>query len=62
MPSIASSAISWIEYDPVNRILEITFRTGRTYTLRGVPVHHYAGLLHAASAGRYFNAWLRGRY
>ena len=62
MPSLSSSAIAWVEYDPWSRTLEITFHSGRTYTLRGVPAHHYTGLLHAASAGRYFNDHLRGKY
>lgn len=43
-------------------ILQITFRSGRTYTLHGVPEYHYYGLLHAESAGWYFNTYLRGRY
>ena len=40
----------------------LTFRSGRTYTLHGVPEHHYYGLLSASSPGRYFNAHLKGRY
>jgi len=62
MPYLNSSAISWIEYNEGNLTLEISFRSGRTYKLRGVPYEHYAGLLHAASPGRYFNSYLRGKY
>lgn len=62
MPSLNSSAISWVDYDPPSRTLEITFRSGQTYTLSGVPEYHYIGLLKAASAGRYFNEHLRGNY
>ena len=40
----------------------LTFRNGRSYTLHGVPEHHYHGLLNASSPGRYFNACLKGRY
>jgi hypothetical protein len=62
MPTLNSSAITWIDYDPITRMLSITFHSGRTYTLRGVPEHHYHGLLNASSAGWYFNTCLRGRY
>lgn len=62
MPSLSSSAISQVEYDPGSRTLQITFRSGRSYTLRGVPEYHYAGLLNASSAGSYFSYYLRGRY
>ena len=62
MPSLNSSAISWVDYDPWSRTLEITFQSGRTYTLQGVPEYHYIGLLNASSAGRYFNDHLRGNY
>ncbi len=62
MPALNSSAIAWIDYDPVNRMLSITFHSGRTYTLHGVPERHYLGLLNASSAGWYFNSYLRGHY
>ena len=42
--------------------MELTFVSGRTYTLHGVPAHHYYGLLDADSAGWYFNTYLKGRY
>jgi hypothetical protein len=62
MPALNSSAISWIDYDPISRTLSITFQSGRNYTLRGVPEYHYHGLLNAPSAGWYFSTYLRGRY
>ena len=62
MPALSSSAISWIEYDWWLLTLRITFRGGRSYTLQGVPAYHYEGLLHASSAGRYFNLYLKGKY
>lgn len=40
----------------------LSFRNGRSYTLRSVPEHHYYGLLNASSAGCYFNIYLKGRY
>jgi len=62
MPSLNSSILSRAEYEPGSRTLQLTFRSGRTYTLRGVPEYHYTGLLNAPSAGRYFNLYLRGNY
>lgn len=60
MPALNSSCLSWADYDSGN--LYLRFRSGRSYTLRGVPVHHYHGLLNATSAGWYFNTYLKGRY
>lgn len=60
MPSLNSSCIRWAEYE--FGTLYLTFCGGRTYTLRGVPEHHYHGLINASSAGRYFNRYLKGRY
>jgi KTSC domain len=62
MPALSSSAIAWIEYDPAVVTLYITFQSGCTYTLHGVPEYNYVGLLNASSPGAYFNAYLRGRY
>jgi hypothetical protein len=42
--------------------MHLTFRNGDSYTLCGVPERHYYGLLHASSAGWYFNTYLKGRY
>ncbi len=60
MPSLNSSCLSWVEYDAGT--MQLRFRSGRSYTLRGVPEHHYHGLLNASSAGWYFNHYLKGRY
>ena len=60
MPSLSSSCLSWVEYD--SGTMQLSFRSGRSYTLHGVPEYHYRGLLNASSAGRYFNTYLKGRY
>lgn len=60
MPSLNSSCIAWVEY--YAGTMQIRFRNGRTYTLHGVPEHHYLGLLSASSPGWYFNTYLKGRY
>ena len=40
--------------------MHFRFHNGRSDTLRGVPERHYHGVLHASSAGWYFNAYLLG--
>ncbi len=62
MISLSSSCLSGVDYDPETRLMFLRFRSGRTYTLRGVPVEKYVGLLNASSKGRYFNYHLKGRY
>jgi hypothetical protein len=60
MPALNSSCLSWVEYD--SGTMRLTFNSGRSYTLRGVPEHHYYGLLRSSSPGSYFNDHLKGRY
>lgn len=60
MITVNSSCIRSVGYEA--GILYITFRSGRSYTLRGVPEYHYHGLLNSPSPGRYFNFYLKGRY
>ena len=62
MPSLNSSAISFVRYDATSGELRITFSSGGTYTYFGVPPEVYDGLMNADSAGRYFHAVIRPRY
>lgn len=62
MPSLNSSCISRAEYEYESGTLYLTFHSGGTYTLRGVPEYHYHGLINSSSAGWYFNSYLKGRY
>lgn len=62
MPSVRSSAITFVDYDPETKELRITFTRGFTYTYYGVPASVYAGLLNASSVGTYFNDHIRDRY
>jgi hypothetical protein len=62
MPALSSSCLSWVEYESFTGTMYLSFRSGRSYTLRGVPEYHYYGLLNASSPGRYFNYYLKGRY
>jgi KTSC domain len=60
MPALSSSCLSWVEYD--SGTMYLRFRSGRSYTLSGVPERHYHGLLNASSPGWYFGTYLKGRY
>lgn len=62
MVTLNSSCIRRVEYDYDSGNLEITFNSGKTYTLRGVPDYHYYGLINSSSPGWYFNYYLKGRY
>ncbi len=60
MPTLNSSCIRSAEYS--FGTLYLTFNSGRSYTLRGVPERLYLGLISSSSPGRYFNSYLKGRY
>lgn len=58
-----STALSFAEYDPVQRTLHIKFRHGfKTYTYYGIPAQIYEGLIRASSKGRYYDAHIKDRY
>lgn len=58
-----SSAINRFEYDWDSGRLYITFCSGGpTYTFYRVPPDIYEGLVNASSKGRYYHAYIRGRY
>jgi len=57
---VASSSLSAIGYE--NGTLVVAFRDGRAYRYDGVPQGIADGLARAASKGRYYQAFVRGRY
>lgn len=59
---VDSSVIVAVGYDDGSGILEVVFRTGRTYRYFRVPAAEYDALLHAKSIGSYFNREIRPRY
>jgi len=59
---LSSSMIDRICYDDDGRSLDIWFRETGRYVYRDVPPAIYEGLKAAASAGRYFNECIKGRY
>lgn len=59
---VDSSVILAVGYDDGASILEVVFRTGRTYRYFRVPPSAYDALLKANSIGGYFNRKIRPRY
>ncbi|MGE6696703.1 KTSC domain-containing protein [Hyphomonas sp. NPDC076900] len=62
MPYLNSTAIRHVSYNAQLRRMTITFTSGSSYDYCGVPEQIYLGLISAASAGRYFNDHIDGRY
>jgi hypothetical protein len=60
--ALSSSLISRIAYDEQARTLSIRFRSGSLYVYYDVPAEEYDALRSAASAGRYYNACIKGRF
>ena len=59
---VDSSVIVAVGYDDGGHVLEVVFRTGRTYRYFRVPPKAYDRLIHAKSIGGYFNREIRPRY
>jgi hypothetical protein len=57
---VSSSAIRAVGYDGYT--LTVQFHNGRIYDHPGVPPWVFAELMNASSIGRYYNAYIRGRY
>jgi hypothetical protein len=59
---LQSTTIQSVNYTTDDQSLDVTFTSGRSYTLTGVPPDVFLALLHAPSAGQYFNNNMRGKY
>jgi hypothetical protein len=60
--TLSSSLISRIAYDDEASTLRISFRSGSLYVYFDVPRSEFDALKSAPSAGRYYNACIKGRY
>lgn len=60
--SVTSSNISTVGYDAGSKVLEITFKSGKTYRYGDVPADEYKGLLEAGSVGSYFAQRIKNSY
>lgn len=59
---LSSSDLEAVAYDRRHSVLLIRFRSGGVYQYENVPANVYGGLMGAASHGRYFHQWIKGRY
>jgi KTSC domain len=60
---VASNAIARLEYDSDTQELTVTFaRDGSQYTIAGISEIEAYRWANARSPGKYFNAYVRGRY
>lgn len=57
-----SSMISSAGYGYETQTLEVEFKDGDLYRYTGVPEEKWAAMRSAESAGRYFNANIKGKY
>lgn len=57
-----SSLIRRVVFDDEAETLQVSFRSGLRYIYEGVPRAIYDALGKAGSAGRFFNAQIKGRY
>lgn len=60
MIPVISSDLNAVGYE--NGILYIRFNSGGLYCYSGVPLNVFNSLLSAGSKGRYFHAFIKGRY
>jgi hypothetical protein len=59
---LRSSNVNSASYDPATSTLTIEFNSARVYAYSAVPQTIYAGLMRAASAGRYHHQWIKDRF
>lgn len=59
---INSSNIAAAEYISEGKLLEIEFKSGRTYRYRGVPLDLFCGMLQAESQGAFFKSEIEGKF
>jgi hypothetical protein len=59
--AVQSSNLAAVDYS-WNGTLTVAFHGGGVYEYYGVPQATYAGLMNAASQGRYFHVHVKNRY
>jgi hypothetical protein len=62
MPYVSSSAVEWVNRDPVTGMVEIRYKEGDRYSYFAVPEQVYRGLLDAPSIGAYVNERIKPFY
>ena len=62
MKKVKSSNIDTIHYEPSDKRLEVTFKSGGTYHYQGVSQAEYDALENAESVGSHLHKHIKGRY
>ena len=60
MQSVVSSDIHSVGYD--KGLMHILFRSGGLYEYSNVPYSLYKQLINASSVGKFFHAYIKGKY
>lgn len=59
---LASSNLDAMRYDPETQVLEVRFKSGKTYPYNGVPQAIAEGLETASSPGSFFAQNIKGQF
>ena len=62
MPSLKSSLFSSTDYDEASKTLTLHFRNGETYSYPDVSPDTFHNLIHAQSAGQFFQKNIRPHF
>lgn len=57
-----SSVLANVEYNKKNKLLFITFKSGKTYIYCNVPEEVWKAFKDAESKGKFFNTYIKGRF
>ena len=57
-----SSNMTSFSYDGKSKVMQVTFKSGQTYTYRDVPPHLFSGMKSAPSRGSYFAKHIKGKF
>lgn len=60
--AVVSSSVAWVGYAASSRVLVVGFVRGTVYEFFDVPAVEHRALMSAASKGRQFNRFIKGRY
>lgn len=56
---VNSSVLSYVKYDDKTNILQITFKSGKTYNYHNVDILTYNNFLIAPSKGKFFTTFIK---
>ena len=59
---VSSTNLATIGYDTKTQTLEVEFHGGRVYQYYGVPENMFDEVMRAASAGKFFNIYIKDKY